>query len=61
MIELVILAMAVMAEATGATLVLYSVAALLGGAGRGDENVIFAQIWTGLVMLMLVHMSGVLY
>lgn len=61
MIELVILTIAVLAEATGAMLVLYSVAALMGGAGRGEENVMMGQIWTGLVILLIVHMSGVLY
>ncbi len=46
---------------TSATSLLYSVAVLLGGGGRGEEDALIAQIWLGLMGLSLVHLSGVLW
>lgn len=55
-------ALAVLVAAIGATLVTYTTAVINSGqAQAGDEAYMVTQIFIGLLLLLIVHASGVLW
>lgn len=58
MIELFSKAVRVLAASVGITMTLYSVAVLIGGGGAGDEDAIVAQIFIGVLLLLILYATG---
>jgi len=58
MIELLTRAVRVLVASVGITMFVYSVAVLIGGGGAGDEDAIVAQIFIGVLLLLILYATG---
>jgi len=60
--SLLIRSVSVLAATLGLSLVSYTTAVLVGGGGNiGEEDAMLGQYFIGFLLLILVHLSGVLY
>jgi hypothetical protein len=57
MIEL-LTALRILVASSGITMLVYSVAVLIGGGGAGDEDAIVAQIFIGVLLLLILYATG---
>lgn len=51
-------ALRILVASSGITMLVYSVAVLIGGGGAGDEDAIVAQIFIGVLLLLILYATG---